>query len=199
LVLRDIVAWADDPENHDHPVVTIHFDVKNAPGDEAGFTHAFDRMLEGTVGAKRIYAPGEIIGDEADLVRAVRAGRWARLEALRGRFVLCLSGRVGRKLSYARREPRARLCFADYAGSKGAPRKGHRVFANLFVDAARYRENLERVTRTTGFIARGYNIVSRSTWDASVDGGANILSGDVLDSRDLSLGGTGLAPARHRR
>ena len=89
--------------------------------------------------------------------------------------------------------PRARLCFADYAGSKGVARKGHRVFANLFVDALGYPGHLAKYRKHAGFIPRGYNIVSRSRWDMSVTGGASFLSTDDLDNGDLSLGGTGFA------
>lgn len=194
-VLADVAGWSGRAENERHPVVTIHFDLKNAPLDHADFAEAIDSLLLGSFGRRRIHGPGEIIGRHQDLVRGARAGGWATLARLTGSFVFCLSGHGERKKRYARHDSRSRVCFGDYAGSRGAPRKGHRIFANLFVGAAGYRENLERVKRHTGFVARGYNIVTRRTWDLSVQGGANVLSGDVLDDDDLSLGGDGLAPA----
>ena len=193
-VLDVIVAWAGRSENHGHPVVTIHLDLKNDPMAHTDFARAIDQLLSSAFGAGRIYAPGAVMGPHQDLVRGARAGGWATFAELRGFFVFCLSGAGERKMRYARHVSRARLCFADYPGSRGAPRKGHRVFANLFVEADGYRSNLARVKRHPGFVARGYNIVHRRTWDISVEGGANILSGDVLDSADLSLGGRGMAP-----
>lgn len=193
-VLEVIAAWADRPENDDHPVVTIHLDLKNDPMEHTAFALAIDRLLSTVLGGGRIYAPGAVIGPHQDLVRGARGGGWATFAELRGFFVFCLSGAGERKMRYARHVSRARLCFADYPGSRGAPKRGHRVFANLFVEAGGYRENLARVKRRPGFVARGYNIVHRRTWDTSVEGGANILSGDILDSDDLSLGGDGMAP-----
>ncbi|MDH3271552.1 MAG: Ca2+-dependent phosphoinositide-specific phospholipase C [Gemmatimonadota bacterium] len=194
-VLRQISAWAGKAQNRRHPVVTVHLDLKNAHGTLTGFATAIDKLLVDEFGKQRLYRPAEVIGDHPDLVRGARAGGWATFEKLRGRFVFCLSGHAKRKARYARHRPRERVCFADNAGSKGAPRKGHRVFANLFVEATGYKANLNRVKRHPGFIARGYNIVIRKTWDRSVNGSANILSSDVLDSTDLSLGGDGFAPA----
>lgn len=192
-VLEVIAAWADRSENAGHPVVTVHLDLKNAPLGHTAFARGLDGLLSDVVGGGRIYSPGRVVGPHEDLVRGARAGGWATFGELRGRFIFCLSGAGERKRRYARQVPRARLCFADYPGSRGAPRKGHRVFANLFVEAAGYRSNLARVKRGAGFVGRGYNIVHRRTWADSVAGGANLLSGDVLDSDDLSFGGEGMA------
>lgn len=194
-VLAVIRAWIDAPRPGGHPVLTLHLDLKNDPLSHEGFADAIDELLVSTFGAARIYRPGDIMRSAEDLVRGARAGGWATFGDLRGKLVFCLSGSGERKLRYARRSPRSRICFADYPGSRGAPRKGHRIFANLFVDAHGYRENLARVKGSVGFVARGYNIVHRRSWDDSVAGRANILSGDVLDSTDLSLGGEGYAPA----
>lgn len=192
-VLEVIASWADRSDNDGHPVVTIHLDLKNDPLEHADFARAIDELLSDVFGGGRIYSPGRIIGPHEDLIRGARAGGWATFRDLRGHFVFCLSGAGERKMRYARHLSRARLCFADYPGSRGAPRKGHRVFANLFVEAGGYPENLARVKRHPGFVARGYNIVHRRTWDLSIEGGANILSGDILDSDDLSLSGEGMA------
>lgn len=192
-VLDEIVAWAERDENRDHPVVTVHLDLKNAHLAHADFAVAMDGLLTDRFGPGRLHRPGAVMGTRPDLVRGARAGGWPTLARLRGRFVFCLSGHGERKTRYARHEPRSRVCFADYPGSRGAPRKGHRIFANLFVDAHGYPGNLARVKRAPGFVARGYNIVHRRTWDLSIEGGANLLSGDVLDSDDLSLGGSGMA------
>ncbi len=194
-VLDVVRTWADRPANANHPVVTLHLDLKNAPLTHGGFAAALDERLTDTFGASRICTPGAVMGAEVDLVRGARAGGWPTFGQLRGRLVICLSGHGARKLDYARRSPRSRLCFADYPGSRGAPRRGYRVFANLFVDAQGYRGNLDRVKRHTGFMARGYNIVHRRTWDDSIAGRANVLSGDVLDSTDLFLGGKGYRAA----
>ena len=193
-VLDEIRAWSDRPENRRHPVVTLHLDLKNAHFTHESFAEVLDGLLADRLGGGRIYRPGDVMGEHPDLVRGARAGGWDLFSRLRGRFVVCLSGHGERKRRYARHDPRSRVCFADYPGSRGAPRRGHRIFANLFVEAHGYRENLARVKRSRGFVARGYNIVHRRTWETSLAGGANILSGDVLDSDELSLGGQGMAP-----
>lgn len=193
-VLAVVRSWVDRSSNADHPVLTLHLDLKNAPLSHDGFTAAIEALLTETFGASRFCTPGEVRGGHEDLVRGARAGGWPTFGQLRRRMVICLSGSGERKRHYARNSPAARLCFADYPGSRGAPRRGHRVFANLFVDAQGYRGNLDRVKRRPGFMARGYNIVHRRSWDDSIAGRANVLSGDILDSTDLFLGGTGYAP-----
>lgn len=195
-VLGVVRSWADRSSNLNHPVLTLHLDLKNAPLTHDGFAKAIDALLTETFGDSRLCTPGEVMGGHEDLVRGARAGGWPKFGQLRGRMVICLSGSGERKLRYARRSPATRVCFADYPGSRGAPRRGHRIFANLFVDAHGYRGNLDRVKRHTGFMARGYNIVHRRSWDDSIAGRANVLSGDVLDSPDLFLGGEGYAAAR---
>jgi hypothetical protein len=62
------------------------------------------------------------------------------------------------------------------------------------VAAAGYPASLGRYRLTPGFVARGYNIVTRGLWDLSVSGGASFLSTDVLDKREYSLSGQGFAP-----
>ena len=193
-VLDEIAGWARSSDNWRHPVITIHFDLKNAHLDHTDFAAVFDAMLVDVFGRQRIYTPGEVTGHHEDLVRAARSGGWATFARLRGKFVFCLSGNGGRKVAYARHEPRDRVCFADYPGSRPARRKGNRVFANLFVAAAGYPASLGRYRLTPGFVARGYNIVTRGLWDVSVSGGASFLSTDVLDKREYSLSGQGFAP-----
>lgn len=197
-MIRDIAGWSR--QNPKHSVVTIHLDLKNQPLSHTGFAKALDALLIKVFGERRIYAPGAVIGPHEDLVRGATAGGWKTLDGLEGKIVFCLSGKAIRKQTYAATQPRSRMCFADFSGSRGPSRKGYRIFANLFVDAHRYRESLNRLAARAGFITRGYNIVTARNWQRSIDGGLNILSSDILDKANYSLGGTGrkaLSVARH--
>jgi hypothetical protein len=185
-VLDDIVGWSD--ANPGHRVVTVHLDLKNAPMGDADFARELDRLLVDAFGAGRIYAPGDVIGDQPDLVRAAKAGGWATMAELEGRFVFCLSGNGGRKKHYSEHDPKARRCFADFPGSRGPSRRGHRVFANLFCEAHHFRENLRRLVRRAGFITRAYAVNQRGVWDTAMEEGLNIVSSDELDEGDLSMG-----------
>ena len=191
-MLKKIATWSR--ANPDHSVVTIHLDLKNEPLTDEGFAEAMDGLLVDVFGKNRIYSPVSVIGSHPDLVRGARAGGWATLDELEGKIIVCLSGMVDRKDNYSKFRPRQRRCFADYSGSRGPLRKGHRVFTNLFVAAKRYRESLARLVRHPGYITRGYNIVNRRQWDHSIEGGLNILSCDVLDKQGFSLGSTGRKP-----
>ncbi len=191
-ILKEIAGWSRDTA--EHTVLTIHLDLKNAPLDHAEFADAMDELLVGVFGRRRIYSPASVIGTREDLVRGARAGGWATIEALKGKIVFCLSGNGKRKHDYASNSPGARVCFADFAGSKWVPAKGDRVFANMFVAAQGYPASLKRFSDHAGFITRGYNIVTRRTWQISDTGGANILSTDILNKNDYSLGGAGHRP-----
>jgi len=195
--IKQIAAWSR--QNPKHSVVTIHLDLKNEPLSDKGFAEALDSLLIDMCGRRRIYAPRSVIGPHADLVRGARAGGWATIDELKGKLVFCLSGMVERKRTYSEWKPRDRKCFADYSGSRGPLSKGHRVFANLFVAAKRYKESLDRLAKHAGYITRGYNIVTRSQWDMSIERGLNILSCDILDNSGYSLGSTGRRKLRVRR
>ncbi len=197
-VLKEVVAWCD--AHPDHPVVTIYFDLKNSPGDDKDFIRTFDEMLLEVLGKDRIYRPGAVMGDKPDVIRGAQAGNWATFRELRGKVILCLSGEADRKHAYANHEPKKRVCFADFAaGSRTPPRRGNQVFVNLFVDHQTTPAEVEKWTRTKGFIIRAYNLVARDAWDVCGDGGVNILSTDVLDNRDYVVSGLGFAPLRAGR
>ncbi|HSM03766.1 MAG TPA: Ca2+-dependent phosphoinositide-specific phospholipase C [Longimicrobiales bacterium] len=197
-VLREVVEWCD--AHPDHPVVTIHLDLKNSPGDDEEFIRSFDEMLLEALGEERVYRPASVIGGEKDVIRGAQAGNWATFRELRGKVILCLSGAGDRKHAYANHEPEKRVCFADFAaGSRTPPRRGNQVFVNLFVDHTTPLSDIEAWTRTKGFIVRAYNLVARRAWDTCVEGGVNILSTDVLDNRDYVVSGVGFAPLRAGR
>ncbi|MEJ2540487.1 MAG: Ca2+-dependent phosphoinositide-specific phospholipase C [Gemmatimonadota bacterium] len=196
--LREVVAWADAHPNH--PVITIHLDLKNSPGEHRDFIDAFDDLLISILGKERLYRPRDVMGDHPDVVRGARAGGWATFKDLRGKVILCLSGKADRKKTYANHEPAERVCFADFAaGSKRAPTKGNQPFVNVFVTHQTSLAELERWTRLKGFIVRGYNLVTRDAWDVCVEAGVNILSTDVLDNRDYVVSGLGFAPLKNGR
>ncbi|MEM7413987.1 MAG: Ca2+-dependent phosphoinositide-specific phospholipase C [Gemmatimonadota bacterium] len=193
-VLQKIAGWSD--RHRKHSVVTIHLDLKNAPKHHAAFAAKLDGLLLDVVGPQRIYPPGKVIGGHPDLVRGARAGGWAKMKDLRGRLIFCLSGRVARKSAYARTDPRSRTCFTDFAGSVGPSKRGHSVFANLFVDAKHYLTHLDGLVQVPGFVTRGYNIVTARNWQRSMEHGLNILSTDVLQTPSFSLGTDGRVPLR---
>jgi len=68
-VLDVIASWADRPENDDHPVVTIHLDLKNDPLEHEDFARAIDELLAAVLDGDRIYPPVRVIGPHEDLVR----------------------------------------------------------------------------------------------------------------------------------
>jgi FAD/FMN-containing dehydrogenase len=191
--LQEVVDWAD--ANPRHPVITIHLDLKNDPGEDIDFILSFDEFLLSALGEERIYRPREVIGDREDLVRGARAGGWATFRELRGKVILILSGKEERKATYADHEPRERVCFADFAvDGRTPPRTGNRAIANVFVSHQITLAKLEPWTRKTGLIVRAYSINASHAWNVCMDAGVNILSTDDLDQRDFVVSGLGFAP-----
>lgn len=183
--------------NPKHPVLTIHLDLKNRPGSHEKFAVAIDELLEKTFGKTRIYRPADVIGTHADLVRGARAGGWASFAELRGKIVFCISGDAQRKKAYASHKPKKRACFADMKGSSVVPKKGDRVFVNLFLGNDTPLSQLTPWVSAAGIIVRGYNVVTRKTWLLSLEAGLNIISTDAITNKHFFLSGFGYAPLQN--
>lgn len=198
--LGEIADWSAARQSPGHPIITIHLDLKNSPGEHDEFCDVLDELLLDVIDADRIYRPAEVIGDHEDLIRGARAGNWATFEELRGKVLFCLSGSGNRKHTYANQKPKQRVCFADFgAASRTPPDEGNQAFVNIFVDHQTTLSELEKWTRLPGFVIRGYNLVARHAWDVSIDAGVNIVSTDALDNRNFVVSGLGYAPLKNGR
>ena len=199
--LRLLVWWAE--ENRGHDVVTVLLDLKDTHFADDDFAPYLDRYLLEVVPRQRILAPGDLMQGTDDLVEAVQAGGWPRLNDLAGRFVFCLSGNEQRKATYAATDPPRRLCFAD-VGMKpfsDPPRDqthGHRVFYNFKLSDSYFVQDgydgvaadqtntilvqtLEWFQQQQGLITRGYDLNTKDSWERARRYGVNMLSTDKVD------------------
>lgn len=180
---RELLENLRDASNGEHPPVTVFLDLKNAPGEHAGFADALDAEILNVL-RDQVLMPSAVIGALPDLVRGARAGGWPRLTELKGYFVFCLSGNRGRKRAYVRTDPKARVCFADFYVDPDLPpripRKGHRVFMNFPVHDAEWKQAVPDFVKRRGFITRGFTFHSAEEFERGREIGVNILSVDRL-------------------
>ena len=126
--LKQPKSWSD--KNPKHAPLTVHLDLKNAPtkANVATYAAALDKYLGDAIGHKRVYTPGELMGNFPDLVTAGRKRGWPDVSKLKGRVLICLSGGYKRKHHYAMHKPKRRLCFVDHkwaSWNQAPPKAGH--------------------------------------------------------------------------
>jgi hypothetical protein len=202
--LKDIQEWSDRV-GADHPPITVMLDIKQLFLDVESFPEQFDRYISEFLDRGKLFTPGELIGDQPDLVRAVRDHGWPSLAELRGRFIFVLSGDETSKLFYSTWYPSERLCFADRGVSRGDVqeidplwlRRGTRVFLNFScnlakeVGEARLGAFLDTVAAVPGFVFREYVLNDRKDWDFARAHGVNVLATDKFEEEWSLISGEG--------
>ena len=180
--LRHLRTWSRFDPRHD--VITIFLDLKAQARNRRQFPRYLDAVIEEFLGCDRLYTPAELMGAASSLVGGAMASGWPTLEALRGRFILVLSGDEPTKASYVS-SGRNRLCFADQRLRDGdslpSLTDGDRVFFNLnATEDWAWREPLRWFSRQQGFITRAYVANSADIWNRLLTADVNILATDKV-------------------
>jgi hypothetical protein len=180
--LRHLRTWSAFNAGHD--VVTIALDLKARASDRRQFPRYLDAVVDEFLGGSRIFTPAELQGSARSLVAGAMATGWPTLEALRGRFILVLSGDEPTKASYAR-SGRDRLCFADRRIGENDPlpsvTSGDRVFFNLnATEDWAWDDRLRWFARQPGLLTRAYIANSAYLWDRLLAADVNILATDKV-------------------
>src|ERR671916_3076287 len=115
--LTQVRSWSD--AHPDHLPITIQIEAKDGtiPDPEPGFgfvtplpwTAAHFTTLEAEIGSvfasDRVLTPGEVRGRFPTLTEAVQAGRWPRLDDVRGQVMFVLDDKGAKRDAYRTQEP----------------------------------------------------------------------------------------------
>ncbi len=188
--LAELRGWSG--ANRTHDVVTILICLKGVASLDA-FPGQLDTYVAQFLGADDLdclYRPADLLDGSGatDLRGAARGKGWPTLEALRGRFMLVMSGEPAMLNAYAA-APERRLGFAcaDCDDDRVSPpeyvaSRPNQLFLNyhLFGDhRAQWVPNLTEVRDDPSMLVRGY-LVQDDWWDEAVASGVNLLATDAV-------------------
>ncbi len=192
--LAQLAAFHDANPQHDPIFLTL--DIKSQDGNVAVFPAEIDAYLTNWFRPSLLRTPASIAGHAPTLLAAVQSAGWPTVQAMRGQFLICLSGTEAWKATYAGTDPAHRLCFADFDSADDAqtaeiPIDGHRVVANLnlFSDHAAKFTTLTRAYRHAGILVRGYVLDGAGLWASALAAGVNILATDEVSGQDWAAVG----------
>lgn len=202
--LSQLLAWHDGDTGHD-PIM-VYLDIKSEEGDVPVFPDELDAYLRTWFRTDLIYAPNEILrGSSAPLLKVIQQKGWPLLGKLPGRFLFCLSGTEKWKKTYAKTDPTARLCFADFSGDSPIPGMlpevdEHRAVANchLYSDQYDWWRHVVARLRAQRLLVRGWVLNSDGLWDKAQGAGVNLLATDKVSNHEWAHVGTepfALSPA----
>ena len=193
--LNQIKSWMD--ANPGHRVIEVHIDIKNTPMSNEEFPDQIDSYIENVFSRSRVFTPDTLIGNHEDLVQGAQATGWPTLGELEGKIVFCFSGNEDRKATYARTNPKTRLCFSDLYLETHPPQypdfnRGTRVFMNYHLYQKYYDDwfpQLQRMAKEQGFITRGYVLNSKDIWIKAQNAALNIMATDKVSGHDWAQNG----------
>lgn len=172
----------------DHEVMTLFLDLK----DDFDDTHTpedLDALLAAKLGAKNLWGPPDLIAASgaATLQAAVGAVGWPVLEALRGKFIVALTGgdvaKPGTKLNQYVDDGKSaneRLAFVapEITAAGQIDAADYVVFFNL--DSS--HRDLGPAIHDRGFVGRTYTLNNAADWDDAVALEINHLATDKVNS-----------------
>ena len=182
--------------NVDHDVIFVTVDIKSSQGAKESFPDEIDNYLREWFDAALIYSPGQLSPQSDDFVAYVRQNGWPDTDALRGKFVFCLSGNKDWKSYYAKTLPRQRLCFADIDFDSGklvtVPSSGQQIIYSSNLSDSNFdtwRQSIASL-RAANLIARGYVLNSQSIWQHAQQAKLNAFSTDKITGTTWACVGT---------
>lgn len=174
----------------DHEVATVVIDLK----DDFDSTHTIedlDNMILSSLGAERVFTPGDLSPGSNDLQSAVSGG-WPRLEDLRGKFIFILTGGgVGSSTDKLNvyvdngntANQRAAFIAPEISGSSDVTAKDYVIFFNLEMSQA---SSLGPTVFSSGFVSRVFSADSQDDWNKAVSGKIHLIATDRVNSNEDS-------------
>ncbi|MEY4768343.1 MAG: hypothetical protein RL637_982 [Pseudomonadota bacterium] len=198
--LQQVVDWRSTKKGKDcDRVITIHFDIKNSHLSDNDFPAKFDEYIKRVPKlANSLYKPGELMGNYNDLVSGAQANGWPELDALKNKYILCISGNEEhRKRAYAGTNPKSCLCFVDQPLETDPVQypdftQGQRVFMNYHLYQKYYDnwfEQLQYMATQQGFITRGWVLDNQDLWIKAQTAKLNIMATDKIKDHDWAQNG----------
>ncbi len=194
--LQKIKSWMD--ANPGHRVIEVHMDIKNTPMSNDQFPQEIDSYIEQVFTDRSvIFQPNRLIRNYDDLVQGAQATGWPTLGELKGKIIFCFTGNESRKATYARTDPKERLCFADLYLETDPPQypdfsRGTRVFMNYHLYQKYYDQwyhQLQRMAQQPGFLTRGYVLNSQDIWTKAQNAALNIMATDKVSGHSWAQNG----------
>jgi hypothetical protein len=190
--LRELAEWSSQNPRHDSVVLTL--DIKKGDMRGGALAADLDGYITEILPRTSIFTPGQLMKGFFDLGRGAAFNGWPPALALRGRFVLCISGNDdGLKADYAGTDPVDRLCFADMDSSLLAWRSWKlspdRIVHNfptpdLESDTVERRQTIYPKAlgdlRRMGRLTRIYWVNTSRQWDLARSLGFNIIATDSI-------------------
>jgi hypothetical protein len=186
--LAELRGWSEATPDHD--VVTIFMCLKGIV-DRGPFPELLDRYIAQFLCGNdldRLYRPADLLARSGagDLREAARKKGWATLDALRGRFLVVMTG-FHQSLAHYAASPKDRIGFAciDCTEDEKPPGfyidgKPNQLFLNyhLFGDHRKAWVPAFKAARDDpSILFRGY-LVQDGWWDVAADAGIHMLASD---------------------
>lgn len=188
--LSDLAAWAKARPDHD--VITLHLDLKHTA--TRTFPSELDAYIRDRLPDGSVYSPGQLIGREPNLAKGAEVNGWPTLAALRGKFILCVTGDKDDKKTYAQTDPKQRLCFADKdIDADGTPQDEHRVFFNVHILHSHRDKWMKTFKDNAGkpqVITRAYEVDSEDNWNDCLNSGCSVIATNKIKGHAWALVGS---------
>lgn len=176
--LAELRAW--DRANLGHDVITLYLDLKSV---QSAFPDQLDQYIRQYLDSP-MYSPGELMRDAPTLSAGALKYGWPTLSALRGRFIVVLTGDKDAKEKYSDTDPHRRLCFADKdRKADEAPDSQTRVFFNYHLyssDKDKWSKVFRASAGKPNAVIRGYVLNGDDLWNNALKAGCHILATDKV-------------------
>ena len=189
--LREVYEWSE--RMGDHPVVTIHFDLKETCfyGDNELFAQKFDSVIEKVVPRDKIITPAQIQKDKGSLQEAINSYGWPELNEIKGKFILVFTGDDRDKKVSKRRSAYVKsavkddhLAFVDMdqrvisSLEKTMKSDQNRIFLNVKLGSNKWDELVSKA-HNKKLVTRIWKANSEKAWNQCLDS-VNIIATDKI-------------------
>jgi hypothetical protein len=186
--LDQVLDW--NSNNPGHLPVLITLDIKSSDGGFDNFQDQIDTYLQCWFDDALIFRPNGLLKDAGkSLCQNVVENGWPTIDsdALKGKFIFCLSGNSTWKAEYATQNLPARTCFSDLdlpASNPDVypPSTGNIVFFNFHIyekDSSTWMNTIPPFT-TSHLITRTYISNSATNWTNCIRANVSAIATDEI-------------------
>jgi len=181
-------------QNPEHHPILVVLDVKSTNGGYADFHHQIDTYLKCHFGESLLMKPKDVVQAdypyENSLCTYIKTEGWPSIEAMRGKFIFCLSGNKDWKSRYSKEQLLDnRYCFSDMDlpdndPTLTPPSDGNIVFFNFHIfqsNKAIWKKIVPKFAEQN-LITRAYEVNSESNWIACLEAKFNALATNKISN-----------------
>lgn len=186
--LDEVLDW--NARNAGHLPVLVTLDIKSSNGGYSNFQDQIDTYLQCWFNDALIFRPNNLLKDAGkSLCENVVQYGWPAIDsdALKGKFIFCLSGNSTWKAEYAMQNLPARACFSDLDLSDAnpdvhPPSSGNIVFFNFHIydkDRDVWMNTIPPFT-ASHLITRTYVSNSETNWTNCIKANVSAIATDEI-------------------